>query len=76
MICHLCEHIPPQLQDFVFLLKEIPDITLYPFLLPVDDLLSGSTTIWLISHSPHPLLVLDNLQSPEEWTVSHFSGHL
>lgn len=56
MIWYLCEHTPPQLKDLVFFLAEIPDITLYSFLLPVDILLSGSTTIWFIFTPPYPPL--------------------
>lgn len=38
----MCEHIPPQLQDLVVFLAEIPSIALYPFLLPVGILLSAA----------------------------------
>lgn len=64
MIWHLWEHIPPQLKDLVFFLAEIPDITLYPFLLPVDILLSGGATICFIFTPPtHPwFYIICNLQ--------------
>lgn len=59
-------YIPPQLQDLVFFLAEIPGIALYPFLLAVDILLSGSTTIsiWFISapHTHHWFYIICNLQ--------------
>jgi len=76
-------------QDFSFLLVELHEVPVNPFLQPVAVLLDGGTTFWCISHSPqfdviiklakgtlYPIIQSVNEDIKEDWTQCGPLGYL